>query len=102
MNKAEMRSKIQALETVATGQAAMLALLTGLLVQHKVLSQQEAMLVAVAGVDAQSHEGLTAAHVGEWIKGLLADGGLDEKEIGDLEAKARYYPRPRGPAGRGG
>ncbi len=69
----ELQNRVQALESIVTGQAAMMALQSALLVKADVLSPEEAMLVATAGVDAQQFEGLTPAQVGEWTRGLLKD-----------------------------
>jgi len=69
----DLQERIRALELLATGQAAMIALLSALLVRRKILSPQEAMLVATAGVDAKQFEGLTPPQVGEWIKGALGN-----------------------------
>lgn len=71
----EQEKRVAALESLATGQAAMTALLSALLVKHDVFSPQEAMLVACSGVDAQQFKGLSPADVGDWVRGLLSDLG---------------------------
>lgn len=71
----ELSKRVEGLESLATGQAAMMALLSALLVKHQVLSPQEAMLVATAGVDTQQFEGLSPVQVGDWVRGLLSDLG---------------------------
>lgn len=67
----ELVAKVTALEKVVVGQSASIALLTALVTGKKIISPEEAMLVAMAGAETQDYEGLEAADVREWMKGWL-------------------------------
>ena len=65
-----LQAQIDGLQKVVTGQAAMIALLSTMLAQREVLTVEDAMLVATAGVEAQEHD-TTPGNVTEWaIKNL--------------------------------
>jgi len=77
---AALKGEVAGLTKVAAGQAAMIGLLAGMLSQHGHLTRDEAALVAVAGVEAQEHEGLTAQDVGNWIHNQIKSAGRPKKD----------------------
>jgi hypothetical protein len=69
---ADMEAELTTLRSIAVGQQAQIAALVGLLAKGRKLTREEAMLVAVAGKDAQAHRGLTAEQVRQWTAEVIA------------------------------
>ena len=68
-----LKTRVEALEKVAVGQAAMIAFLCATLVKKGVLTALDVQVVIMAGSDSQDYEGLDPATVTTWaIKNFRA------------------------------
>jgi len=61
-------NELDAMKQLAVSQAAMVALLSAMLAGKEILTKQEAVLIATAGQEAQTHEKLTPEQVQDWIR----------------------------------
>lgn len=63
----QLTEVVVSLRKAVVGQTAMIAALTGVLTKQGVVTQEEALVIATAGMDAQSFDGLTVEQVQRWI-----------------------------------
>lgn len=65
---ATLEAKVAQLQTCVVGQAAMIALLSGILADKGVISRQDASIVAMAGISAKDYPNMNPAQVTEWVQ----------------------------------